>query len=106
MDNLNIPKQKDSKGYNKYQNIFNKSVESASAGATSMSLHVIFLMWIRTTMNYQYRHGGNFRSTLSTLFHEPDIFRLYRGFFPALFLGPLYRFGDVAANSIAINASR
>ena len=71
-----------------------------------MSLHVTFLMWIRTTMNYQYRHGGCFRSTLSTLFHDPGVFRLYRGFVPALLLGPLYRFGDVAANSIAINTTK
>ena len=71
-----------------------------------MSLHVTFLMWIRTTMNYQYRHGGSFRNTLLNLFHEPDVFRLYRGFVPALILGPLYRFGDVAASSIAINATK
>ena len=71
-----------------------------------MTLHVMCLMWMRTTMNYQYRHGGSFTTTLSKLFHEPDIFRLYRGLVPALLIGPLYRFGDVAANMVAINTSK
>lgn len=70
-----------------------------------MSLHVLCLMWMKTTMNYQYRHGGGFVSTVSLLFHQSDSFRLYRGIIPALLIGPLYRFGDIAANNIAINAS-
>jgi hypothetical protein len=71
-----------------------------------MSLHVLCLMWMRTTMNYQYTYGGGFINSVSTLFHQADVFRLYRGIIPALVIGPLYRFGDVAANMFAINASK
>jgi len=55
-------------------------------------------MWMRTTMNYQYRHGTSTREALRTLYSQGGIFRFYRGVGPALFQGPLSRFGDTAAN--------
>lgn len=57
------------------------------------------LMWLRTTMNYQYRHGGSFTGTLSKLYKEGGVRRFYRGVAPALLQGPLSRFGDTAANA-------
>jgi hypothetical protein len=53
----------------------------------------------RTTMNYQYRHGGSTRQALSTLYKDGGVRRFYRGLGPALLQGPLSRFGDTAANS-------
>jgi len=49
-------------------------------------------------MNYQYRYGGNLQSSLSTLWEEGGVARLYQGLPFALVQGPLTRFGDTAAN--------
>lgn len=68
------------------------------AGAGAMGLQVTTLMWMRTTMNYQYRFGGSFPGALSALYKEGGIRRFYRGFAPALLQGPLSRFFDTAAN--------
>lgn len=56
-------------------------------------------MWLRTTMNYQYRHGTTTRQALRKLYAEGGVRRFYRGLAPALFQGPLSRFGDTAANA-------
>lgn len=41
--------------------ILNKAVKRAlgggTAGAIAMGLNVVTLMWLRTTINYQYRNG-------------------------------------------------
>jgi hypothetical protein len=83
-------------------NILKKSLEKAFkggiAGSTAMVLQVGSLMWLRTTMNYQYRYGTTFNGTLSKLYKEGGVRRFYRGVGPALFMGPLSRFGDTAAN--------
>ena len=34
-----------------------KGGDGGKAGAMAMGINVCTLMWIRTTMNYQYRHG-------------------------------------------------
>lgn len=59
---------------------------------------VLSLMWLRTSMNYQYRYGGTLQSSLSTLYADGGIARLYKGFPFAIIQGPLTRFGDTAAN--------
>jgi len=56
-------------------------------------------MWLRTTMNYQYRYGTTTTVALKTLYQEGGIPRFYRGLLPALAQGPLSRFGDTAANA-------
>ena len=50
-------------------------------------------------MNYQYRNGVSFPVALKTLYADGGIPRFYRGVLPALFQGPLSRFGDTAANT-------
>ncbi|CAM9348591.1 unnamed protein product [Ectocarpus sp. 6 AP-2014] len=55
-------------------------------------------MWLRTTMNYQYKNGGSTKEALQTLWEEGGVSRLYRGVSFALVQGPLSRFGDTAAN--------
>ena len=85
------------------QDILNKSLERAFSGGISgsmaMGTQVLTLMWLRTTMNYQYRFGTNTKTALKTLYSEGGIPRFYRGLLPALLQGPLSRFGDTAANS-------
>ena len=43
-------------------------------------------MWLRTTMNYQYRYGTKLGETFSKLYNEGGIRRFYRGIGPALFM--------------------
>jgi len=56
-------------------------------------------MWMRTTMNYQYRYGTSTREALATLYREGGLGRFYQGLPYALLQTPLSRFGDTAANT-------
>jgi len=62
-----------------------------------MVLQVILLMWLRTTINYQYKHGVDTRTALRRLYREGGLRRFYRGAWVALLTGPISRFGDTAA---------
>ena len=64
-----------------------------------MLIQVCTLMPMRTTMNYQYRHGTTTGAAFRTLYADGGIVRFYRGIAPALLQGPLSRFGDTAANA-------
>ena len=66
-----------------------------------MTVQVLSLMWMRTTMNYQFKHGGDFFETIKHLHAEGGITRFYRGVVPALIIGPISRFGDTAMNMMA-----
>jgi len=55
-------------------------------------------MWLRTTVNYQYKHGVDTRTAFALLYEEGGIFRFYNGASFALLTGPIARFGDTAAN--------
>ena len=57
------------------------------------------LMWLRTTLNYQYKYGTSTTAALKTLYAQGGIPRLYRGVGWAFLQGPLARFGDTAANA-------
>lgn len=83
-------------------NILRKSLNSGFAGAGAMSINVMSLMWLRTTVNYQYKYGTSTTCALKTLYKEGGIPRFYRGLLPALIQGPLSRFGDTAANSAVV----
>lgn len=83
--------------------ILEKSVKSGLSGAGAMTIQVSSLMWLRTTMNYQYKFGGKMLPTIQHLYKEGGIPRFYRGIVPALMVGPISRFGDTAANSVALN---
>lgn len=75
------------------------ALRGGTAGAVAMGLNVGALMWMRTTVNYQYRNGTSFPVALRTLYADGGIPRFYRGVLPALIQGPLSRFGDTAANT-------
>jgi Mitochondrial carrier protein len=75
-----------------------KALGGGRAGASASVVQVCTLMWLRTSMNYQYRYGGNLTSSLQTLWAQGGIGRLYQGLPFALVQGPLTRFGDTAAN--------
>eukprot|EP00579_Thalassiosira_antarctica_P001725 CAMPEP_0201870210 /NCGR_PEP_ID=MMETSP0902-20130614/3399_1 /ASSEMBLY_ACC=CAM_ASM_000551 /TAXON_ID=420261 /ORGANISM="Thalassiosira antarctica, Strain CCMP982" /LENGTH=416 /DNA_ID=CAMNT_0048395793 /DNA_START=47 /DNA_END=1300 /DNA_ORIENTATION=- len=75
-----------------------KALGGGKAGAAAAVLQVLSLMWLRTSMNYQYRFGGTLSSSLKELYNEGGIPRLYQGLPFAIVQGPLTRFGDTAAN--------
>jgi len=81
-----------------FQKASKKAVSGGKAGASAAVVQVCSLMWLRTAMNYQYRYGGNLKSSLKELYTEGGIPRLYQGLPFALVQGPLTRFGDTAAN--------
>lgn len=68
-------------------------------GAAAMGIQVVSLMWLRTTVNYQYRYGTTTTAALKHLYKEGGVRRFYRGVGPALIQGPMSRFGDTAANA-------
>lgn len=81
-----------------------KAWRTGSAGFLAGTLQVIAFMWLRTTMNYQVKHGGTFLGTLKKLWGEGGLARLYQGLLPwAIFQAPLSRFGDTAANELVIS---
>lgn len=83
--------------------VLNKALKRALggglAGATAMVMQVSCLMWMRTTMNYQYRYGTTTMEAFRALYADGGIPRFYRGIGPAFLQGPLSRFGDTAANT-------
>jgi len=86
------------KAENPIKNALIRAAGGGLAGAMAMGIQVFSLMWLRTTMNYQYRYGTTTTVALKTLYKEGGIPRFYRGLLPALAQGPLSRFGDTAAN--------
>jgi len=75
-----------------------RALGGGGAGAAAMACQVTTLMWMRTTMNYQYRYGTTTTEAMKTLWKQGGVPRFYRGFAPALLQGPISRFGDTAAN--------
>jgi len=84
--------------------LIQRSFESGISGATAMSINIATLMWLRTTVNYQYRYGVDMKTAFKTLYNQGGVPRFYKGVVPALFQGPLSRFGDTAANTGIITA--
>ena len=78
---------------------FKRALGGGISGASAMGCQVISLMWLRTTMNYQYRYGTTTSQAIKSLYKDGGIRRFYRGLGPALLQGPLSRFGDTAANA-------
>jgi len=76
----------------------NKAFKGGISGSSAMIVQVTSLMWLRTTMNYQYANGTTMTDTFKTLYKNGGIKRFYKGYSVALLQGPLSRFGDTAAN--------
>ena len=63
-------------------------------------------MWLRTTMNYQYRYGTSTGEAMAALWKQGGIGRFYQGLPYAIREAPLSRFGDTAANTGVLAPSR
>ncbi|KAL6768654.1 hypothetical protein ACKKBF_B11610 [Auxenochlorella protothecoides x Auxenochlorella symbiontica] len=81
------------------RNAGKKALGGGIPGAAAMGIQVVSLMWLRTTVNYQYRYGMTTTAAMKTLYKEGGVLRFYRGVGPALIQGPMSRFGDTAANA-------
>jgi hypothetical protein len=46
--------------------VIQRSFESGISGAAAMSINIATLMWLRTTVNYQYRYGVDMKTAFKT----------------------------------------
>lgn len=80
-------------------NAWSRALGGGVPGLFAMFFQVGSLMWLHTTLNYQYRYGTSTREALRALWMQGGIPRLYQGFSAALVLAPTTKFIDTAANS-------
>lgn len=78
--------------------VVNDALGGGIPGMFAMIVQVSSLMWLRTTMNYQYSYGVTMTQAMKKLYSQGGIRRFYTGYSMALLQGPLSRFGDTAAN--------
>lgn len=83
---------------NRINRVLHHAIQDGISGALSSIIQIITMMWIRTSINYQYRHGGSILQTIHTLYEQGGILRFYDGIAFALIQGPLSRFGSILAN--------
>lgn len=81
------------------QKSWNSALSGGLPGMAAMGVQVTSLMWLRTTMNYQYKYGTTTSQAMKALYKHGGIPRFYSGYSFALLQGPLSRFGDTAANT-------
>ncbi|KAJ8611565.1 hypothetical protein CTAYLR_010177 [Chrysophaeum taylorii] len=79
-----------------------KAFAGGATGSIAGVAQVAMFMWLRTVMNYQYRHGGETLAVLRQLWEEGGVRRLYRGLPYAVIQGPLSRFGSACANTLVL----
>ena len=60
--------------------ILTKSIKNGLSGGSAMVFQVSTLMWLRTTMNYQFKNGGGTWDTIKLLYKDGGIPRFYRGY--------------------------
>ena len=53
-----------------FTDAFKKSIGGGISGSIAMIVQITSLMWLRTTMNYQYRYGTTTMQALKTLYNE------------------------------------
>lgn len=86
----------------KWLDVVHRSKEAAFRGgiyaASAGLIQVISLMWLRTTVNYQYRYGVPMVKALRELYLQGGVIRFYKGVSYAIVLGPVCKFGATAAN--------
>lgn len=68
------------------------------SGALATIIQVLTLMPLRTTLNYQHRHGTTTMKAIKTLHSNGGYSRYYQGLTTALVYRTLARFGDTATN--------
>lgn len=82
-----------------YRKVLKDALGGGIPGMAAMVAQVSTLMWLRTTMNYQYTYGTTMIDAMKTLYRQGGIPRFYTGYSMAILQGPLSRFGDTASNT-------
>merc|ERR1719162_86163 len=77
-----------------------KAVRDGYSASMASIVSVFMLMWLRTTLSYQFVHGVSMVEAMSLLYAQGGIPRFYRGLLPALIMMPLSRFGDIFSNEV------
>ena len=80
-----------------FQKAAKKAIGGGISGAIAGVIQVLTLMWLRTTMNYQYRYGTSTGVAMKTLYEQGGLGRFYQGLPWALLQTPLARFGACSA---------
>ena len=65
MNNKNMSHQQASN----LKTVWDKALRSGFSGSLAMFIQVCALMWLRTTMNYQYRYGGSLQEVMKILYN-------------------------------------
>lgn len=91
----------------RFNDITNQAIEegwkSGLNAALAFSVQIISLMWLHTTMTYEYKFGGQgILKTIKLLKNQGGFRRFYLGIGPALIQGPLGRFGDTATSTFVL----
>ena len=77
----------------------NRALGGGVPGAVAMVAQVTGLMWLHTTLKYQYCHGTTTMATFRHLYAEGGVLRFYKGYLPALVQGPAIKFSQTASNA-------
>lgn len=85
-------------GTTNLQKVIKDALGGGIPGMVAMIAQVTSLMWLRTTMNYQYANGTSMTEAMRNLYRQGGIPRFYTGYSMAILQGPLSRFGDTASN--------
>ena len=96
------PEQTENKKESFLKHSLKKAFGGGIAGSAAMIIQVTSLIWLRTIMNYEYRYGTSTREAARILYQQGGIRRFYKGYIPALAIGPLSRFGDTASNAFVL----
>mmetsp|Transcript_36763 Transcript_36763/g.54006 ORF Transcript_36763/g.54006 Transcript_36763/m.54006 type:complete len:312 (-) Transcript_36763:228-1163(-) len=78
-----------------------RAVRDGYSASMASIVSVFLLMWIRTTMSYQFVNDVSMSEAMALLYAEGGIARFYKGIIPALIMMPLSRFGDIFANEVS-----
>lgn len=93
--------------YNSIKKSLNSCLKSGLSGAIAMALQIVSLMWLHTTIAFQYKSGNkHIIPTVKHLVYKGGVRRFYQGLLPALIQGPLGRFGDTASSELVLGAFR
>ena len=92
--------------YEIYSKSREKIIKGGLAGSSAAAVQVTSLLWLRTTLNYQYTNGITTTDALKQLYKQGGISRFYRGYIPALILASSARFTDTFANVGALEMTK
>ena len=77
------------------KSVLRHALDEGASGGMAGLVQVLTMMWLRTTVNYQYRYGVSLQVALVELYKQGGVPRFYKGLPYAMVQGPLCKFGAV-----------